>query len=376
MEADRTPRLSSADEARLLALEDRFQGEARDCLGYPGNALFDYSRLAPFLAFALNNIGDPYVPSNVRLNTHEFEREVLAAFCELTQAPLEATRGYVTSGGTEGNLYGLSLARELFPEGLVYHSEDSHYSVSKILRCLRVPNVVIRCLADGRMDLDDLRQRLSVHRDVPPIVLANIGTTMKGAIDDLAGIQDILRDLSMAERYIHADAALSGMILPFVDQPPPWDFAARIDSIAINGHKMIGSPIPCGVVLAKKSSVDRFARRVEYLDTLDSTLSGSRNAITPLFLWYALRTSGRDGFRQRLHDCLEVADYAVAELNRLGRHAWRHEHSLTVVFDRPTDSIIRKWQLAAQDRIAHLIAMPHVTRERVDCLVTDLAASI
>ena len=43
------------------------------------------------------------------------------------------------------------------------------------------------------------------------------------------------------------------MILPFVDDPPPWNFAAGIDSIAISGHKMIGSPLPCGVALARKA---------------------------------------------------------------------------------------------------------------------------
>ena len=33
-----------------------------------------------------------------------------------------------------------------------------------------------------------------------------------------------------------------------------------------------------------------------------------------------------------------------------------------------------KWQLAVHDQIAHLIAMPHVTRKHVDRLVEDLAA--
>jgi len=40
------------------------------------------------------------------------------------------------------------------------------------------------------------------------------------------------------------------MILPFVPHPQPWDFRAGIDSISISGHKMIGAPLPCGVVLA------------------------------------------------------------------------------------------------------------------------------
>ena len=33
----------------------------------------------------------------------------------------------MTDGGTEGDMYGIFLGRELFSEGLVYYSEDTHY---------------------------------------------------------------------------------------------------------------------------------------------------------------------------------------------------------------------------------------------------------
>lgn len=87
---------------------------------------------------------------------------------------------------------------------------------------------------------------------------------------------------------------------------------------------------------------------------------------------YALRTVGRSGFRRRLEHCFQTADYAIERLNLLGRSAWRHEHSVIVVFDRPSDEVVGKWQLAAEGDLAHIITMPHVTRERVDALVDDL----
>ncbi len=269
-------------------------------------------------------------------------------------------------------MYGIFLGRELFPEGLVYYSEDTHYSVNKILRCLHVRNIMIKSCPDGRIDLEDLRETIRIHRDVPPIVFANVGTTMKGAVDDIAGIRQIFGDLAIQSHYIHADAALSGLILPFVDEPEPWDFAAGVDSISISGHKMIGSPIPCGVALARKVNVDRIARRIEYVGTLDTTLSGSRNAITPLFLWYALRTVGLDGIRQMVAECFQVADYAVERLCQAGRNAWRHKNSITVAFDRPGMDVVSRWQLAVCGETAHLITMPHVTREQIDRFVADL----
>jgi len=365
-------RLSPDDERRLEALMQQVRNARDTEMGYPTNALFDYSRLLPFFGFPLNNCGDPFVPTRFQLNTHEFERDVLNIFAQLTAFPQQECWGYVNNGGTEGNMYGLFLAREMHPGGIAYFSEDTHYSVPKILRCLNMRHIMIRSLPDGRMDLEDLRETLRLHRDVPPILFANIGTTVKGAVDDLPGMRKILRDFAIHEHYIHSDAALSGMILPFVDHPQPWNHEAGADSISISGHKMIGSPMPCGVVLARKTHVDRIARSVEYVGTLDTTLSGSRNGHAPLLLWYAFKTIGLDGFRKRIESCLEMAQYATDRLNALGRHAWRNENSITVVFDKPGEAVLRKWQLATERDIAHLITMPHVQKQQVDGLIEDL----
>jgi histidine decarboxylase len=366
--------LCERDQKRLDELYDRLNDERQVFIGYPCSAKFDFAPLLRFLAFPSNNVGDPFIESNYHLNTHDFEREVLWDFMDLTAAPRDATWGYITNGGTEGNLYGVFLARELLPDGIVYYSEDTHYSVNKILRCLHVRNIMIKSRPDGSIDLDDLRETLRIHRDVPPILFANIGTTMKGAVDNLDGIRRILADLAIGRHYIHADAALHGMILPFVDRPPPWNFAAGIDSIAISGHKFIGAPFPCGVVLAKKGHVKRIARSIDYIGSLDTTLSGSRSGIAAVFLWYALKTMGRIGFRVRVAECLEVADHAIDRLEALGRNPWRHENSPIVVFDRPPESITAKWQIAVHDQIGHVIAMPHVTCTHIDRLAADLAA--
>lgn len=367
--------LAPEDRQRLEDLEAHLATEAHRFVGYPCTAEFDYSPLYRFLAYPINNVGDPYVESNYHLNTHAFELDVLDEFAALTAAPADDRWGYVTGGGTEGNMYGIFLARELYPEGLVYYSEDTHYSVAKILRALHVRNIMIKSQPDGRIDLEDLHETIRIHRDVPPIIMANIGTTMRGAIDDLPGIRAILRDLAIPHHYIHADAALHGMILPFVDHPQPWNFAAGIDSIAISGHKMIGSPVPCGVVLARRRNVDRIARNIEYIGSLDTTISGSRSGLAPLFLWYALRTIGRDGFRRRIAHCIETADYAIERLGTTGLAPWRHANSPIVVFDKPPAAIAQHWQLAVHGPIAHLIAMPHVTRGHVDRLADEILAA-
>lgn len=369
------PALAVEDQSRLDALYRQLQSEQERFIGYPCSSAFDYTPLFRFLGFTINNVGDPFVPSNYHLNTHTFECEVLEFFRALCHAPADGFWGYVTHGGTEGNMYGIYLGRELLPDGMVYYSEDTHYSVPKILRLLHIRNLMIKCLPDGQIDLRDLRETLRIHRDVPPILFLNAGTTMKGAVDDLVGIRAILHDLAIANSYIHVDAALSGMILPFVDQPQPFDFSAGVDSISISGHKMIGCPFPCGVALAKKANVDRTARNIEYIGTLDTTLAGSRNGDSALFLWYAIRTLGLAGWRQRVRRCLDVADYALRRLrDDANIAAWRHKNSITVVFPRPSMRMISRWQLAVHDQWAHLITMPHVNEAMVDRFIADILA--
>ncbi|MBM4088380.1 MAG: histidine decarboxylase [Planctomycetes bacterium] len=363
-------------QQRLDALYQDIANEAKTFVGYPCTCSFDYSELYRFLEFPINNVGDPYAPSTYRVNTKLIEQEVLAWFAELTHADPGTFWGYITNGGSEGNLYGLYLARELMADGMVYYCEDTHYSVSKNLRMLKMPSITIRSRPNGELDYDDLAETIRIHREVPPIIMANIGTTMKEAHDDISVIRRIIRDLAIPRHYIHCDAALGGMILPFLENAPQWDFAAGIDSLAISGHKFIGSPIPCGIALAKKTNVDRIARSIEYVGTLDTTVTGSRNGITPIFLWYAIKKFGRDGFTRMARQCVETAQYAVERFQALGVKAWRNPFGVTVVFPRPPDDVLARWQIAVKDNVAHIICMQHVTRELIDTLTADISSSL
>ena len=365
----------TATRQRLDEIAEAFRATSQRAVGHPGNLAFDYSELAPFLNLGVNNVGDPFHDSNFGINSHEVEREVIRRFAELVRLPQGEAWGYVTNGGTEGNMYGLFLARELYPDGIVYFSEDAHYSSLKIMRVLDTRNIMIKSQPSGEIDYDDLRESIRVNRDVPAIFMASIGTTMTGAADDVTRVAAILDDLAITRRYVHADAALAGMILPFVDDPQPHTFADGIDSIAISGHKLIGAPIPCGVALTRKEHVTRIARSIEYVGVMDTTLTGSRNGLTPLMLWLAWERHGEAGFRAIVRDMLAVAAYAVERFNALGVAAWRNRNSPVVVMPRPADDVLAKWQLMPHRDIAHIVVMPHVTRAMIDEIADDLAAA-
>jgi histidine decarboxylase len=105
--------MNPQDRERLTAYIAKLEQKSKNILGYPVSTDFDYSELYPLFHYPLNNVGDPMIDSTYALNSRAFEREIIEFFAELFKAPSDDFWGYVTNGGSEGNLYALYLAREL-----------------------------------------------------------------------------------------------------------------------------------------------------------------------------------------------------------------------------------------------------------------------
>jgi len=360
---------------RLEEVFNRIKEENKHIIGYPVSKDFDYSDLYDFLNYPINNVGDPFEEGTGKIQTHTLEREIIDFFARLFRAnPLDYW-GYVTNGGSEGNLYGLYLARELYPNAMVYFSESTHYSVKKNIHLLGIPNITIRSQENGEIDYQDLEDTLRFNRQKPAIILANFGTTMKEAKDNVAKIKGILRHLAIHDHYIHCDAALAGTYGNFISPRIPFDFQDGADSIAISGHKFIGSPFPCGIVMTRKSLKERISRSISYIGSHDTTISGSRNGHSVLFLWYALKKMGIKGLQSRYKHCLDVAQYCKNKLNEIGIPAWKNPGSITVVFPKVNKDVKEKWQLATDEEVTHIICMPNVTFSQMDEVVYDIANS-
>lgn len=367
---------------KLDRLYQHFEKVAQELAGYPTPHFFDYSKLFHFLKFHINNVGDPFQDrGNLKVQTLDIEREVIDRFADLFHAPKDDYWGYVTNGGTEGNLYGLYTARGLFPNSVVFYSDQTHYSIPKNLNLLRMPSVKIPSEENGEIDYYALQAALLKEKESfqrVPVIVANIGTTMKGAVDDLVRIKEILSDLKIDQYYIHCDAAFFGMILPFLPEieSQPFDFRIGIDSIAISGHKLIGTPFPCGVVLTKSSHVKKIGSSIEYVGIKDTTISGSRNGVAPLFLWFELDGVRKGKFQKMIQKCMDKASYAIRKFNELGVPAWRNKNSLIIIIPRPSDKTIDRWQLATEGNISHMITLQHVTYKVIDTIVKQVAADL
>jgi histidine decarboxylase len=373
------PEPESAVAQELAALERRLRAARPTNLGFPGAVDFDYDPLKSFFGqYLLNNVGDPVVEGAGHNHTKHMELEVISTLGDLLRAPRNDRWGYVTGGGSEGNLYALYLARTLYPGGIVYYSSAAHYSVDKAIHLLGMPSCRIKADHLGRLDYADLAAHVRANAARPAIVVATIGTTMTEAVDDVRVISDLLRRYQVTDRFIHADAALAGIPLALLepDRRPGMDFEDGADSIAVSGHKFIGSPFPSGVVLVRAHHRARVAKDVEYISSPDSTISGSRSGHAPLLLWYALRTLRVEGLRQRAQECRQLAEYTVGRIRQAGWEAYRHDHAFTVVIRTPPEQVTKKWVLAASKGWSHIICMPGVTQDQIDSFVTDLAAAV
>jgi len=348
-------------------------------LGYPYNLMYNHEELHPFMKYSINNLGDPFVPSNYGVHSRQFEVSVIDFFAKLWGATPGEYWGYVTTCGTEGNLHGILLARECHPTGILYSSKETHYSIFKAARYYRMDAKSIPTLPMGEIDYEALEKTLSENKDRPAIINVNIGTTVKGAIDDLDRILRILKNQGFTRDrfHIHCDGALFAMMMPFIDHAPKLSFEKPIDSIAVSGHKMLGCPMPCGIALTRKEHVKKVEMKIDYLNSVDTTIMGSRNGQAALYLWYSLRKKGFEGIKKEVNQCLVTAGYMRDKLNEAGLTCRLNDLSCTVVLERPMcDQFIKKWQLACEGDIAHVVVMPNVTEEKIDVFVAEYLAVV
>ena len=87
---------------------------------------------------------------------------MLQWFARLWEIDQDEYWGYITNCGTEGNLHGILVGRENLPDGILYASHETHYSVFKAARMYRMESVKASpTLPHGLLGCDTDRTALS-----------------------------------------------------------------------------------------------------------------------------------------------------------------------------------------------------------------------
>jgi histidine decarboxylase len=350
---------------RLAQVEQRMQIAHQNHLGYPYNLVGENPvphRLGHFL---INNLGDPYVGSHYASEVCDLEREAISWLMDLWDCKNHDDYwGSIGASGTESNFWAMYLAREACPYAKLYYSADAHYSIPKSARILGIEAVPIDSDRSGAINLDALSKALKLTANRGAILFLTCGTTVKGAHDDIGAAIACLVAHDIDKRYIHIDGALNAMVLPFIDGVPHAiqpSFKHGIDSLSTSGHKMIGTPMPCGALIAKRQHVNRISSAVAYLRSNDTTLMGSRNGHAVLAVWARLIGHGIDGFKADVAQCQAHAEWLKSKFENAGVPVLLNSHSLTVLFPQPSEKIVETYQLACNNAEAHAIVMPNVT---------------
>lgn len=356
--------------AVVRTLLDRADAGQSTSIGFPGAVDIDFGPVLPLFHRLWNNIGDPATDPGGTAHTKVLERAVVNWYADLLALPATDRWGYVTTGGTEGNLAALHAAGRRHRDAVAYYSRAAHYSIGKVLDIIGLPSMVVDVDDTGEMDYGHLATLVRTHRDRPAIVVATAGTTMTEAVDDTRTIRAVLTEASIWQHHLHVDAALSGLPLA-LDGVLRLDDASGVDSVAMSGHKFLGTPLPCGIVLMRDRS-RRPGRHIAYTATLDTTVTGSRCGQAAALLWYAIAAYGHDGHRARVAYARNLATYTQRQIAALGWPAWRHPHAFTVVLRTPPPSVTKKWLLATEGDWSHVICMPGVTRDMIHAFLADL----
>ena len=331
----------------------------------------------------LNNAGDPMTDKPSSMSTQAFEKEVIEFFAPLYGFAKDDVWGIVTHSGTDGNNHGIYFgAKYLYNKTgkmpIVYVSDEAHYSNLRLCDLQHLEVRLIKSDPMGRMIPEELEKALDTKR--PALMVYAMGSTFKGAIDDMEALNAVLAKHPEMAIYRHVDAALFGGYLPFTEYRKMVSSKDQhFESIAISGHKFFGIDSPSGLFLCTRKVYDNQHNfNVTYLNGNMNMINCSRDAVQPLKFWWLIQKVGYDQWSKQAHQMMECTEYLAQELTKIGWHCWRNEFSNTVFFKRPTPEICRKYNLALGyddqfgGELAHVVVMQHVTKAKIDGFIKAL----
>ncbi|MBW4936649.1 pyridoxal phosphate-dependent decarboxylase family protein [Marinobacter sp. F4206] len=311
--------------------------------------------------------GSVAAPQRLGLTAFNFLEELsLDWMARMFELP-EGMKGLYSSGGSVANLVALGAARQRAFEGLgidpardginrpcrLYASAECHHSVQRAAAVLgmgRRSVCEIETDAQGRMCPAALRRQLMADQEtnlLPVAVIANAGSTNRGAIDPLREVGETARAYGV---WFHVDGAYG---LPGILDPRIRHLYAGLelaDSVIVDPHKWLGAPVGIGATYVKdrellnRAFTQEAATYLEGACTTEGVAHSMDNLGIPYadmgvelsapsrgaVVWALIREIGVAGLRER-----------IVRHNSLARHVAERaqEHPNLQVVSEPTLSI-------------------------------------
>jgi aromatic-L-amino-acid decarboxylase len=276
--------------------------------------------------------------------------------------------GAIADTASSNTLYALAAAREMHPElrireqGMaartdlppvfIYCSQEAHSSVDKAVMTLGFGLSALKKIpTDNGLRMDPKALAQTVGRDrrdgaVPLAVVATVGTTSTTAVDPVTAIADTCEQEKM---WLHVDASYGGVAAILPEMRHVLDGCDRADSLVVNPHKWLFTPMDCSVLYTRRPDLlkQAFQHIPDYLVVNDGS-----NAVNlmdygvalgrrfrALKLWFVIRYFGVEGLRSLIKEHIRIARLLAgwidgdSELERMAEV----EFSTVVFRHRPTN---------------------------------------
>ncbi len=209
--------------------------------------------------------------------------------------------------------------RPELPRLRLYTSEQSHSSIEKAAITLGIGQEGVRKIPvdeQFRMDVEALSS--AIKQDIeeewrPFCVVATVGTTSTTSIDPVPEIAALCEQFSL---WLHVDAAYGGMAAIVPDFRHVLDGVSQADSIVVNPHKWLFTPVDCSAFFVRKPEMltQTFSLVPEYLSSSHDDVTNYMDwgiqlgrRFRALKLWMVIRHFGVEGIQARISEHIHLA---------------------------------------------------------------------
>jgi len=309
--------------------------------GYITSSPAPIGALADLLASTVNpNVGAAILSPIAS----EIEAQTVRWIADLIGFPRNCG-GLLVSGGNMANFVGFLAATKakatwnLKEDGfrssgkqlVAYVSAETHTWIDKAAELFGLGKNAIRLIpVDSGQKMDSAALESKIKADVangylPFLVIGAAGTVGTGAVDPLQTIAEICRKYDL---WFHVDGAYGAPAAALPDADEDLRALSQADSIALDPHKWLYTPLEAGCILVREPRhlVDAFSHHPAYYNFAggedDPQINyheyGPQNSrgFRALKVWLALRQVGREGYVKMISDdiALSKALFRAAEL--------------------------------------------------------------
>jgi aromatic-L-amino-acid decarboxylase len=296
--------------------------------GYFGISGSEPGILAELLAAALNVNVMLWGTSPAATELEELALDWLAQLLGLPQG----WHGHIEDTASTSTIAALAAARHVGGgRKVVLFSEQANMSVDKA--CILLGLDIRKLGVDGEFRMRPDLLALELERGDVVAVVATVGTTSSTSVDP---VPEIARLAAEAGAWLHVDAAYAGAAAVCPEFRWALDGVDRADSVVVNAHKWLLTPIDCSCLWTRRpddlraafSIVPDYLRtEVEEVTNLMEYGPALGRRFRALKLWAVLRCYGREGLQAVIREHVRLA--ALVE-------SWiREEHGWELAAPRP-----------------------------------------